>query len=400
MTVLDRNKLKSLKIGTRAILAAAHKDFSNVKSHIPPLYQTVNFEYSDIDEGLAVFRNEKSGYVYTRESNPTTSLFAEIVAFLEEGESALSTASGMAAISSTLLSLVKPGDHILCSSAIYGGTRSFFRDQLGDLGIQSSFVDITDIDNLDSHVKKNTSVLYTEVVGNPNLVVADIPTLASFAKKHKLQFIVDSTFTPPPIIQPIKLGADIVLHSATKYLGGHGDIIGGVVVGRADIINAISHTLKMYGGAMSPFNAWLAIRGVKTLGVRIRNHCQNALDIALFLEKHPKIKRVYYPGLTSHKQFKSAEKQLSGFGGMVAFELDGGFEAAKRMMKAVEICSFTVSLGEIDTLIMHPASTSHVGLSPEERASIGVSDGLIRLSVGIEDIDDLLNDLQQALNCV
>ena len=291
MTVLDRNKLKSLKIGTRAILAAAHKDFSNVKSHIPPLYQTVNFEYSDIDEGLAVFRNEKSGYVYTRESNPTTSLFAEIVAFLEEGESALSTASGMAAISSTLLSLVKPGDHILCSSAIYGGTRSFFRDQLGDLGIQSSFVDITDIDNLDSHVKKNTSVLYTEVVGNPNLVVADIPTLASFAKKHKLQFIVDSTFTPPPIIQPIKLGADIVLHSATKYLGGHGDIIGGVVVGRADIINAISHTLKMYGGAMSPFNAWLAIRGVKTLGVRIRNHCQNALDIALFLEKHPKIKR-------------------------------------------------------------------------------------------------------------
>jgi len=397
---LASKNIKTFSVGTRAIAATSHVDFSHVRSHIPPIFQTVNYEYADADEGLSVFKKEKPGYIYTRESNPTTDLLSQVVALIEEGEAAAVAASGMAAISSTFLALVKPGDHIISSAAIYGGTRALLRDHLSTLGIQTSFVDVNDQAQVEAAITPKSKILYTEVVANSNLSVADIAFLDKVAQQRGLLLVVDNTFTPPPIIQPLKLGAHVVIHSATKYLGGHGDLIGGVVVSTKEIVKQISQTIKLYGGSMSPFNAWLALRGIKTLGVRLERHCSNALRIANFLSQHEKVIQVSYPGLPNHPQHPLAKRQLKGFGGMLAFEVKGGLNAGKALINSVQICNFTASLGEIDTIITHPASTSHVALSPQEREGIGVSDGLIRLSVGIEEIDDLLADLKQALERV
>ena len=397
---MAKKDIKTFGICTRAIAATSHVDFSHVRSHAPPIFQTVNYEYANADEGLSVFKKEKPGYIYTRESNPTTDLLSQVVALIEEGETAVVAASGMAAISSTFLALVKPGDHVVSSSAIYGGTRALLRDHLGPLGISTTFVDVNDRTQLEAAITPKSKILYTEVVANSNLSVADIEFLGKLAQERGLLLVVDNTFTPPPIMQPFKLGAHVVIHSATKYLGGHGDLIGGVVVSISQIVQQISQTIKLYGGSMSPFNAWLALRGIKTLGVRLERHCSNAAVIANYLSQHPKVNQVFYPGLPNHPQHPLAKKQLKGFGGMLAFEVKGGLDAGKALINSVQICNFTASLGEIDTIITHPASTSHVALSPQERDAIGVSDGLIRLSVGIEDIDDLLADLKQALEKV
>ena len=266
--------------------------------------------------------------------------------------------------------------------------------------ISSSFVNILDEQEIISAITPATKILYAEVLANPNLIVADLDLLSKIAKKNNLVLIIDNTFTPPPIIQPLKYGVDLVIHSATKYLGGHGDIIGGVIVGSAGRIQNINKIIKLYGGVSSPFNAWLAMRGLKTLAVRLDNHCRNALKVAEFLDKHPKVNQVYYPGLASHPQHKLAARQLNGFGGMLAFEIKGDFSAVKRIMDAVKVFNFTVSLGEIDSLIMHPASTSHVSLSDKDKKALGITDSLIRLSIGIEDSDDLIYDLEQALELI
>lgn len=397
MKTTDLNKLK---IGTRAIVASGEFDYSKVRSHIPPLFQTVNFEYEDVEEGLAIFSRKQPGYIYTRYSNPTIDLFGKVVAEIEEAEHHAAAASGMAAISGVALSFLKPGDHIVSSKQIYGGTYTFFQQRLNDLNIQTTFVDITRPDEIVKAITPQSKMLYTEVLGNPNLVVADIAKLAEIAHTHHLFFVVDNTFTPPPIIQPLKLQADIVMHSATKYIGGHGDLIGGIVLGSKELVDKVRQTIEYYGGALSPFNAWLALRGIKTLGIRIERQCHNASAIATFLNGHAKVVKVHYPGLKDHPQHDLANQQMHGFGAMVSFELKGGFAAGKRLMDAVRVCHFTVSLGEIDTLIIHPASTSHVGLNAAERQVLGISDGLVRLSVGIEDIDDLLDDLRQALDAV
>ncbi len=397
---MSKKDFSKLGIGTRAICGTVNVDFRNVRSHIPPLFQTVNFDYADTTEGMGIFSGEKEGYIYSRYGNPTTDLFAKVVAQLEEAEAGIASASGMAAISNTILTLVKPGDRIISSKNVYGGTSKLFKEYFSRLGVETDFVDITNTDAVENAVSEKSKILFIEVLGNPNLAVADLKPLSEIAHNHGLHFIVDSTFTPPPIIQPLKFGADFVIHSATKYIGGHGDIIGGVTVGRAEMIEQIAETIKMYGGAMSPFNAWLALRGIKTLVVRVERHCENALAIAKFLSEHLKVENVFYPGIKSHHGYEIAQKQLHGFGGMLSFEVKGGLEAGKKVMDSVQVCNFTVSLGEIDTLIMHPASTSHKSLTPEERQAIGVSDGLIRLSVGLEDIGDLIGDLQGALEKV
>lgn len=394
---MNEKRLKSLKIGTRAIAAIAHYDHRHVRAHIPPIFQTVNYEYADAEEAFAVFRKEKPGYIYSRGSNPTTDLLGRVVALLEEGESYVVAASGMAAISAVFLTLLKPGDHIVSSSAIYGGTRNFFKNRLTPLKINTSFIDITDPPKVRRSIKKNSKILYTEVLGNPNLMIADIAELAEIAREYSLSLVVDNTFSPPPLVQPLKLGADIVIHSATKYLGGHGDLIGGVAVCSEEQAKNINKTLEIYGGTLSPFNAWLALRGIKTLGVRLERQCENAATIAQFLSEHKKVNKIFYPGLPDHPQHALARQQLNAYGAMLAFEIKGGFPAGKKLLNSVSLCNFTVSLGEIDTLIMHPASTSHVWLSKEEREAIGISDGLIRLSVGIEDIVDLIGDLENAL---
>jgi len=394
---LSNSKNKKLGIGTQAIRGTVNVDFSHVRSHIPPLFQTVNFDYADAREGLDIFSGEKTGYIYSRYGNPTTDLVGQVVASLEGAEAGVTAASGMAAISNTILALLEPGDRILSSKQIYGGTTGLFQNHLAKLGIETDFFDVSDIESAEKAVTSETKALYAEVLGNPNLVLADLTALGKIAKQNNLVFIVDNTFTPPPIVQPIEFGADVVIHSATKYMGGHGDLIGGVTVGSADIIEKVAETTKMFGGSFSPFNGWLVLRGIKTIAVRLERHCQNALKIAEFLEQHPKVQDVFYPGLPNHPAHELAKKQLNGFGGMLAFEVKGGLEAGTKVMDSVKVCNFTVSLGEIDTLIMHPASTSHKSLSQEERLVIGVTDGLIRLSVGLEDIDDLLDDLEQAL---
>jgi len=393
---LSKLDLKTLRPGTRMIRAAAYTDIV-VQSHIPPIYQTVNFEYADAEQGLDIFQGKKSGYIYTRDGNPTTDLFVNMVALLEEGEAGIATASGMAAISNAILPFVNPGDEIVSSSAIYGGTRNWFTEHLQRFNITVRFVDITDLDAVRVAITDKTKILYTEVVGNPNLVVADIAALGKIARSAQKLFIVDNTFTPPPVMYPLRYGADIVVHSATKYIGGHGDIIGGVIVTSLEKMQLIGKTLSKFGGVMSPFNAWLAIRGLKTMNLRLERHCDNAMRLAEYLSKHPKVAQVFYPGLPQHPFHKVAAAQLHGYGGMMAFEVKGGLDAGKTVMNNVRVCSFVVSLGEIDTLIMHPASTSHVSLTPQEREAIGVTDGMIRLSVGIENIEDLIGDLEQAL---
>lgn len=395
---MTTEELKKLNISTRMIRATAQSPFNRVSSHIPPIFQTVNFDYENVEEGLAVFLGEKKGYYYTRDSNPTSDLFAYLTALLEEGEAGIAVASGMAAITNAVLSIVKPGDEIVSSSHIYGGTTAWLTTQLAELGVKTIFVDITDCNAVAAACTSRTKILYTEVLGSPNLVVADLAKLAAVADEHNLTFIVDSTFSPPPIVQPLKLGVDMVIHSTTKYINGHGDAIGGVIIGSDEAIQRIQKVVKLYGGIISPFNAWLGIRGLKTLAIRLEKHCGNALALARFLYEHPKVKDVFYPGLPSHPQHELAAAQLMGFGGMLAFEVVGGLEAGKTVMDSVKVCSFTTSLGEIDTLIIHPASTSHVSLTREEREAVGVSDGLMRLSVGIEAIDDLIDDLRQALD--
>ncbi|MDZ7316862.1 MAG: aminotransferase class I/II-fold pyridoxal phosphate-dependent enzyme [candidate division KSB1 bacterium] len=390
-------ELKKLKIGTRMIRASVRSPFNNVSAHIPPIFQTVNFDYRDVEEGLAVFLGEKQGYFYTRDGNPTSDLFAHMVALLEEGEAGLAVASGMAAISNAVLSIVRPGDEVVSSTNIYGGTKSWLTTQLATLGVRTVFVDITRPDQVAAACSPKSKILYTEVLGSPNLETADLAALSAIAKEKGLTFIVDNTFSPPPIVQPLKYGADLVIHSTTKYINGHGDAVGGVVVGSVEMVQRIRNVVKLYGGVISPFNAWLGIRGLKTLTLRLERHCSNALALARFLEEHPRVKTVHYPGLPSHPQHELAKRQLRGFGGMLAFEVHGGLEAGKKVMNAVRVCNFTTSLGEIDTLIIHPASTSHVSLPKEEREALGISDGLLRLSVGIEDVEDLLLDLRQAL---
>ncbi len=390
--------LSSYKPGTRAILATHQTDFSHVRPHVAPIFQTANFEYADAQDGLEVFGNKKPGYIYTRYSNPTSDLFGRAVAEMEQGEGYVTAASGMAAISGVLLTLLQPGDHVVASANIYGGSRSFMSHQLAGLGIETSFVDIADLTAVRAAQKPRTRMLFTEVLGNPNLNVADIPALAEIAAEKKIALVVDNTFTPPPIFSPLKQGAHISIHSATKYLGGHGDLIGGVVVCSTEHSQQIAKTVQTFGGCMNPFNAWLAIRGIKTLVLRLERQCANAETVAHFLQNHPAVKKVNYPGLADHPQALSARRLLNGFGSMLSFEVAGGLSAAKKIIDSVRVFHFTVSLGEIDSLIIHPASTSHVGLSREERESVGITDGLLRLSIGIEDIDDLLEDLQQALD--
>ena len=340
---------------------------------------------------------KKDGFIYSRYSNPTIEMLNQVLADIEGGEAALSFSSGLAAISAAVLAYCKPGDHIVASSLIYGGTYHLLKEHIRELGIETSFVDPTQLSEVKQKIKKNTRILYTEPLANPTLVSADIPQWAEIAHQHSCKLLVDNTFTPPPLFQPLTAGTDVAIHSATKYLGGHSDLIGGAVIASTKEIETILPHLKYFGGIISPFIAWLLLRGIRTLGVRLERQCRNALQIAQFLEQHSKILRVNYAGLASNPQYSFNKKLFTDFSGMLSFDVKGGFSEAKKVMQKLELIQFTVSLGDVASLISHPASTSHVYLSSEERAAIGVGDGLLRLSVGIESPDDLIRDLENAL---
>jgi len=364
-----------------------------------PIYQTSTFVFENAEQGGARFALEEPGYIYTRLGNPTQQQLEDKVAVLERGEAALAVASGMTAIAAPLWTLCQSGDHIVAADAIYGCTFALLSHSMPKFGIDVTFVDGTNPENFAKAMRKNTKVVLVETPANPTMSLVDLEAVAKIAHAHGAMLMVDNTFMSPYCQRPLELGADIVAHSATKYLNGHGDVIAGIIVGKKDFIDQVRFVgiKDITGGCISPFNAWLILRGIKTLGVRMDRHCSNAMEVARWLEKHPKVEKIFFPGLESHPQHELAKKQMSQFGAMIAFEVKGGVDAGRKVMNSVDLCSLAVSLGDTETLIQHPASMTHSPVPREERLKAGITDGLIRLSVGLEDPADIIADLDQAM---
>jgi methionine-gamma-lyase len=361
-----------------------------------PIYQTSTFAFKDVDHGARLFRKEEEGYIYTRLGNPTINLLASKLALLESTEAGHIFSSGSAAIYGAIVSLVGSGNNVVSDDTIYGGTYAQFLKVLPKVGIDVTFVDTTSPEKLENAIKSNTKLVFIETPANPTLKITDIAKCAEIAHQHEIPLAVDNTFATPCLQRPIELGADISIHSLTKYLGGHGDSIGGVVVGREDIMKELKGLTDL-GACINPFGAWLILRGLKTLAIRMERHSQNAAEVVEFLESHPKVDRVYYPGLPSHPGHEIAKRQMSDFGGMVSFEVKGGREAGKTLMNSVKLCILAVSLGDTDTLIEHPASMTHSAYSDEECLKVGITPGFVRISVGIESAKDIIADVEQAL---
>ncbi|MBZ5544306.1 MAG: PLP-dependent aspartate aminotransferase family protein [Acidobacteriia bacterium] len=363
-----------------------------------PIYQSTTFVSADSDEMAAVYGEQKFGYMYTRYGNPTIRALEEKVAALEGGEAALAFATGMAAISSAILGYVKAGDHVVAARSLYGAAYNFLNTKLPRLGASTTFVPSSRVEDFEKAIQPNTRLVYFETPSNPILAIVDIAALAQMANKRGIPTIIDNTFASPALQRPIPLGVTVSVHSATKYLCGHGDAMGGMVIGPKDYISELIHeVIRDFGGVISPFNAWLILRGIRTLHLRMPAHCSNAQKVAEFLARHPKVERVNYPGLPNHPGHEIARKQMSAFGAMISFEVKGGYESGKKVMDRVKIFARAASLGDTRSLIVHSASTSHRAVPRDQRLAIGITDGLVRLSVGVEAVEDLIADLDQAL---
>ena len=389
---------RSKGFATRAI-HLGYNPLDHEGSLTPPLHLTSTYSFETAEAGGEMFAGEREGHIYSRISNPTCDLLEQRIAALEGAEAGLALSSGMGAITSTLWTLLSPGDEIITDETLYGCTFSYFRHGLTKFGIKLTHVDLTDPANLEKAISDNTKVVYFETPANPNMRLVDIEAVSAIAHKVDAHVVVDNTYATPYLTRPIELGADLVVHSATKYLGGHGDVVAGLVVGSAEQVAEIRlYGMKdMTGAVMAPFNAMLILRGLKTLALRLERHCSTAKLIAEWLEQHPAVEKVFFPGLDSFEQKPLADKQMDQPGAMIAFELAGGMEAGRSMMNRLEMIQRAVSLGDAETLIQHPASMTHSTYTPEERAEHLISDGLIRLSVGLEDIDDIIADLEQAM---
>jgi len=388
---------RTLGIHTTAIHAGEAPD-PVTGALVPPLHLATTYHLGTAENGAAIFAGEKDAYVYTRWSNPTVATLERRVAALEHAEAALATGSGMAAISTAVLNVVSAGDHIVSARAIYPSTMHLFTEQLLPLGIETTFVDARDPARVAGAIGPNTKLVYLETPGNPTLALCDLEAISRIGRAAGVTTICDNTFATPVNQLPLDRGIDVVVHSATKYFCGHGDAVGGLVAGSREFIErAATEPMRYFGAIMSPFPAYLILRGTQTLPLRVERHNASAQRIAEFLEAHPRVASVSYPGLASHPQHALARKQMRGFGGMVCFDLEGGVEAGIRLMNSVRICSLAVSLGDARSLITHPASTTHSVVSREARLTQGVTDGLVRLSVGLEDVEDLIADLESGL---
>jgi methionine-gamma-lyase len=398
--------------GTRALHAGEHLGQPSFGNHTNAIFQTSTFSFASAKEGAELFASKRDGFIYTRLGNPTVLVLEAKLAALEGAKfkldhpdktvSSIVFGSGMAAVSSTLLGILHAGDTLISGNVVYGCTEDLFLTVLPNWGIKVVSVDTTDLAAVDRALRENQRVrgIYFETPTNPLMGITDIRAVAELAKSiHPgCHVIIDNTFATPYLQRPFELGADVVLHSTTKYIGGHGTVIGGAVVTTDDDMrDRLFHMMKDLGGCPSPFDAWLVNMGVKTLPVRMRQHCANAQKVAEFLEGHPKVGRVLYPGLPSFPSHDLAKAQMSGMGGVLAFELKGGLDAAERVMNSCRLFTLAVSLGCVDSLIQHPASMTHATVPPEVREKIGITDGLVRISVGIEEVDDLLTDLEEAL---
>jgi len=383
-----------------------HPENRTTAPHILPIYATSSFDFEDIDQGIEIFKNIESGHAYSRYANPTVDTVAAKIAALEAygldmEASAVMTSSGMSAIATLFLGTLRSGDKVLSQGNLYGGTTELLKSIFGQFGIETVFSDLQNLELIEKILKEDKAIkmLYCETPANPTLACVDIAALSALAHQYGALCAIDNTFATPVLQQPFALGVDYVIHSTTKYLNGHGNSIAGVVIGRdhESMRKGVWKAMKLVGTNCSPFEAWLTNNGMKTLSLRMERHCSNALAVAQYLEKHPAVERVNYPGLASHPDHALASRQMRGFGGMLSFELRGGLDAGIACMNRIRFCSLAPTLGDVDTLILHPASSSHLAVPKEIRMQNGITDGLIRVSVGIENATDIVADLEQAI---
>lgn len=371
---------------------------SQFDEHSTPLYLTSSFIFQDAEDMRASFAEEKPKNLYSRFSNPNVSEFTEKIAKMEGAEAGYAFATGMAAIYSTFAALLSAGDHIVSCQSVFGSTHTLFTKYFPKWNIDTTYFKAEDAENVEQYIKPNTKILYLETPTNPAIEILDLEFFGKIAKKHNLIFIVDNCFATPYLQQPIKYGADVVVHSATKLIDGQGRVLGGIAVGKADLIREIYLFARNTGPALSPFNAWVLSKSLETLAIRVEKHCENALKVAEFLESHPNVELVKYPFLKSHPSYEVAKKQMKLGGNIVAFEIKGGIEGGRNFLDKIQMCSLSANLGDTRTIVTHPASTTHSKLSDEERNEVGITAGLVRCSVGLENVDDIIADLKQALD--
>ena len=390
---------KKLGFNSKLIHAGDYRD--EFGSAVSPIYQTSTFSFKNAQHGADLFAGKEKGYIYTRIGNPTIEVLENKLAELENGYRGVALASGMAAVSTVYMSVLEQGDHMISTGAVYGPSRGVMETHFSKFGVESSYIDTSDLDLIEKSIKPNTKLLYLETPANPTIQLTDIKKASAIAHKHNVIVCVDNTFCSPYLQKPLDLGADIVLHSLTKFINGHADIVGGAIIAKDEkIYNDIRKTMVYMGGNMDPHQAYLVIRGVKTLSLRIDKAQNSAMKIAKYLENHPKVEWIKYPGLESFEQHELAKAQMSGFGSMISFGLKGGHQAGSTLMDNVHLATLAVSLGGVETLIQHPASMTHAGVSKQDKLAAHITDGLVRYSVGIEDVEDLIADLESALSKV
>jgi len=388
--------MKKKKFETEAIRTQIER--SKFLEHSSPIYLTSSFVFEDSEDMRASFAEEKERNIYSRYSNPNSSEFIEKVCKMEGAEDGFAFSSGMSAVFSTFAALLNSGDHIISARSIFGSTHSLFTQVFPKWNISHSYFKIGELENLEKLITPKTKILFAESPTNPGVDILDLEALGRFAKKHKLIMIVDNCFATPYLQQPIKFGADLVIHSGTKLMDGQGRVLAGITVGKRDLIDQIYRYSRITGPALSPFNAWVLSKSLETLGVRVDRHCENALKVAEFLEGNKSVNWVKYPFLKSHPQFKLAKKQMKAGGCVVAFELKGGIDAGKKFFDSIGLLSLSANLGDTRSIVTHPASTTHSKLSAEERLECGITDGMVRVSVGLEHVDDIISDIEQALD--
>jgi len=390
---------KKLGINSELVHGGYHPDSTGAVN--VPIYQSSTFAFRDAAHGAALFAGKEKGYIYTRIGNPTIAALEESVAALENGAGGIATSSGLGAVNTLYMALLGQGAHMVSTASVYGPSRGLMEKHFARFGAEASFVDTSNLDNLRQAIRPNTRLVYIESPSNPAMQVTDIAGAAKIAHERGSLLAVDNTFASPYLQKPLDLGADIVLHSVTKFINGHADVVGGILVAKETAVLARLRDVMIHTGCnMDPHQAYLVLRGLKTLGIRVERAQESAMVIARWLEAHPKVQSVRYIGLPSHPQHEVAKRQMSGFGSMIGFELKGGLEAGRKLMDRVQLATLAVSLGGVETLIEHPASMTHASMSKEAREAAGFTDGLVRYAVGIEDVDDLIADLEQALESV
>lgn len=390
--------MKNDKLGFNSKLIHAGSIKDKFGSAIVPIYQTSTFAFETASEGAKCFAGESDGYIYTRIGNPTINALEEVIASLEGGVGGIATSSGMAAVSTIYMGLLSQGDHIVSTDAVYGPSRVIMETMFARFGVESSYISTSNIDEIKRAIRPNTKMLFVETPTNPTMEITDIEACVAIAREFNLVLVIDNTFASPVLQRPIEMGADVVFHSMTKFINGHADIVAGMIVTRTEeLYKKLRSTMVGMGCNMDPHQAFLVHRGVKTLSLRVERAQENAKKVAEYLENHPKIAWVKYPGLKSHPQFELAQKQMKGPGSMISFELKGGFSAGEKLMNNVHLALLAVSLGGVESLIQHPASMTHSKMNKEAREKAKITDGLVRFAVGIENVEDIIDDLDQAL---